>query len=354
MKFTAQLASFAALTTFASAQVTINEIRIDQPGGDTDELVELVGPPGFSLDGMWYVVIGDSGSGLTANGRLDMAFDLTGNSINANGFFTIAETGATIGGIIDLTDNVLGFENGDNVTHLLVMDNTAAVGDDLDNDDDGTLEIIPWTSIVDCVALIEEANPAMGPPTGTEYEYATSLGFPTIGPDGPFLPAHVYLCGSDWRIGTFDLTGLETPGADNFCPAPQVPFCDAIENSFSVDGSFLTLDSVSGGSIAANDASLVINDTPIGQFGLFAQSLTETAPMMAPFGGNICLGGTIQRVSIPITPTGNTLSYALDFVSGGVETTTMPGVTMYYQWFHRDTIGMGANFSEGLAVTWLN
>lgn len=351
MKFTAHVASFAALTSLASAQITINEIRIDQPSTDTDEFVELLGPPGMSLDGLSYVVIGDSGTGAQANGRLDMAFDLTGNSINANGFFTIAETNMTLSGTFDLIDDVLGFENGDNVTHLIVSDNTAAVGDDLDLDDDGILDLTPWTSILDCVALIEEANP----PSGTEFEYATSLGFPTVGPNGAFVPAHVFLCGgSDWRIGTFDLTGLETPGSDNFCPAPQVPFCDAVENSFSVDGSFLTLDSVSGGSIAANDSSLVINDTPSGQFGLFAQSLTEMAPIMASFGGNICLGGTVQRINLPIMPAGNTASYALDFVSGGVETSTMPGVTVYYQWFHRDTIGMGGNFSEGLAITWLN
>ncbi len=351
MKFTAQLASFAALTSLASAQITFNEIRIDQPGGDTDEYVELLGPPGMSLDGLSYVVIGDSGSGITANGRLDMAFDLTGNSINANGFFTIAETNATLGGTIDLTDNVLSFENGDNVTHLIVAGNTAAVGDDLDTDDDGILDITPWTSIIDCVALIEEANP----PSGTEFEYATSLGYPTVGPDGNFVPGHVFFCGgSDWRMGTFALSGIDSPGAANSCPALQVAFCDAIANSFSTDGSYVTLDSASGGSIAANDASLVVVDSPDGQFGLFAQSMSEIPPMMATFGGNICLGDPIQRINFPIIPVGNTASYALDFVNGGAEVGTMPGVTMYYQWFHRDTIGGGGNFSEGLAITWLN
>jgi len=353
MKFTAQLASFAALTTLASAQITINEIRIDQPGGDTDEYVELLGPAGMSLDGLSYVVIGDSGSGVTANGRLDMAFDLTGNSINANGRFTIAESSATLGGAIDLTDT-LSFENGDNVTHLIVVGNTAVAGDDLDTDDDGTLDIIPWTSVMDGVALIEAVNPPSGPPSGTEYEYATSLGFPTVGPDGNFVPGHVFLCSDGWRIGEFGIGVTDTPGADNVCPALQVPFCDAVANSFSPDGSFITLDSASGGSVSANDASLVINDSPDGQFGLFAQSLVEVAPTPAAFGGNICLGGNIQRINIPIIPSGNTASYALDFVSGGVETNTMPGVTMYYQWFHRDTIGMGGNFSEGLAITWLN
>ena len=45
-------------------------------------------------------------------------------------------------------------------------------------------------------------------------------------------------------------------------------------------------------------------------------------------------------------------SLALDFTSGpasGVAT----GVTMYYQWWHRDMTTGGSNLSEGLSVTWL-
>ena len=31
----------------------------------------------------------------------------------------------------------------------------------------------------------------------------------------------------------------------------------------------------------------------------------------------------------------------------------MAGVTVHYQWWHRDTLSPGANPSEGLSVTWL-
>ena len=61
---------------------------------------------------------------------------------------------------------------------------TGANGDDLDTDDDGTLDSTPWTSVVDAVSLIEEANP----PSGTEYSYAVQLGGVTVGPDGSFAP----------------------------------------------------------------------------------------------------------------------------------------------------------------------
>ena len=43
--------------------------------------------------------------------------------------------------------------NSDNVTHLLVTDFVGNNGDDLDTDDDGVLDITPWNTIVDCVAL---------------------------------------------------------------------------------------------------------------------------------------------------------------------------------------------------------
>ena len=79
----------------------------------------------------------------------------------------------------------LNFENSDNVTHMLVDGFTGADGDDLDTNDDGVLDIEPWTSVVSKIALIKEENP----PTGTEWHY----GPPTVGPDGSFVPGHAYL-----------------------------------------------------------------------------------------------------------------------------------------------------------------
>ena len=43
--------------------VVLNEVRIDQPGTDNDEYVEWAGPPGTSLDGMTFLVIGDGAGG---------------------------------------------------------------------------------------------------------------------------------------------------------------------------------------------------------------------------------------------------------------------------------------------------
>ena len=189
--------------------VLISEIRIDQPGGDDDEYFELEGNPGDMLDGLTYLVLGDG----TGSGTIESVTDLTGETIPMSGFFVAAEATFSLG-TADFTTS-LNFENSDNVTHLVVRDFTGANGDDLDTDDDGTLDVTPWSEIVDLIALIEEDNP----PASTEFHY----GPPTVGPDGSFVPGHPSLCPEGWTVTAFDpIDGEDTPGAPNFCPPPPM------------------------------------------------------------------------------------------------------------------------------------
>lgn len=197
------------VTTLAAGEgITINEIRIDQPDTDNDEYFELTGEPDASLDGLTYLVIGDGTGG---SGVAEAVVDLSGTALDSDGLFVAAETTFTQGSA-DLTTN-LNFENSDNVTHLLVRGFGGSLGQDLDTDDDGTLDVTPWEEELDRVALVEEENP----PGGTEFHY----GPPSVGPDGTFVPAHVYDC-DEWQIGGFDLGTNDTPGAQNSCPTePQ-------------------------------------------------------------------------------------------------------------------------------------
>jgi predicted extracellular nuclease len=188
-------------------QVNISEIRIDQPSTDNDEYFELVGTPGASLDGLTYLVIGD---GTGASGVIEAVVDLSGKAIPGGGYFVAAESTFSLGTADLVTD--LNFENSDNVTHLLVSGFSGANGDDLDTDDDGVLDLTPWTTLVDLIALVEEENP----PTGTELHY----GPPSVGPDGSYAPGHAFLCDGGWQIGQFDpADGDDTPGAENDCDA---------------------------------------------------------------------------------------------------------------------------------------
>jgi hypothetical protein len=194
-----------ALYLPASAFATlINEIRIDQPGADSDEYFELAGTPGTSLDGLSYIVIGDSSAG---SGVIENVTDLTGQLISLDGFFLVAESSFSLAGGVDLTTN-LGFENSDNVTHMLVSGLSVTNGTDLDSNDDGLLDIMPWTTILDSVALLDSSSSG-------DQVYSNNV----VGPVDGSVPTHVYrdpdITGS-WHAGPYDpTTGYDTAGSMN-------------------------------------------------------------------------------------------------------------------------------------------
>ncbi|MEO0649584.1 MAG: hypothetical protein AAFZ65_02755 [Planctomycetota bacterium] len=227
-------AAIAAAPALAQ-DVVINEIRIDDPSTDNLEFFELAGAPGTSLDGLFYITIGDGSNG---DGQVEEVTDLAGLSIPADGFFVCVNTNVTAVASPDLV-NGLSFENSDNVTHLLVSDFTGASGDDLDTDDDGVLDVTPWTAVLDQVALAEELTV---PPTGTEFFYGDVV----AGPDGSFVPGHIFreddATGelTHWAIGIFDDTiGLDTPGEPN-ADAGRLPssFGGGIGLALNFDASF--------------------------------------------------------------------------------------------------------------------
>ncbi|MFC6488846.1 choice-of-anchor I family protein [Nitratireductor sp. GCM10026969] len=194
-----------------ATQPAINEIRIDQDGTDNDEYFELFGEAGMSLAGYTYIVIGDGAGG---SGVIEEAIDLSSFSLDADGFFVGAESTFSLGAANATLD--LNFENSDNVTHLLVQNFTGAEGDDLDADDDGTLDTTPWDEVTDSVALVED-------PAGGEQVYSAAR----VGPDGSFVPGHVYRSPDgtgDWQIGSFSPLGQDdTPGAANGAGSPVEP-----------------------------------------------------------------------------------------------------------------------------------
>ena len=185
-------------TVFA---VVINEIRIDQPGADTDEYFELAGLPGTSLNGLSYMVIGDGTGG---SGVIEAVIDLSGLTIPDDGFFLAAESSFSLASDVDLTTS-LNFENGDNVTHMLVSGLSAANGTDLDTNDDGILDNTPWTDILDAVALLNSSSSG-------DLIYSTAL----VG------PAHVFRdpdATGAWHTGPAEPTGgQDSPGIMNKQP----------------------------------------------------------------------------------------------------------------------------------------
>jgi hypothetical protein len=183
---------------YRQTAVSINEIRIDQTGADNDEYFELYGTGGASLNGLTYLVIGD---GTVGSGVIEAVVNLTGQTIPGDGFFVAAEATFSLA-VADMTTS-LNFENSDNVTHLLVQGFSGSDGQDLDTDDDGTLDITPWTSIVDSVALLATTS-------GGDLVYSST----TVGPDGSFVPGQVHRCPDgtgSWNIGDFGPSPMTRP-----------------------------------------------------------------------------------------------------------------------------------------------
>jgi 2',3'-cyclic-nucleotide 2'-phosphodiesterase (5'-nucleotidase family)/predicted extracellular nuclease len=203
--------------TVITPRLRISEIRIDQPSADNDEYFELSGPAGMSLEGLSYLVIGDDGSA-SPGGVIEAVVPLTGSMVAGDGQFLVAEASydpARFGSAraADLIAD-LNFENSDNVTHLLVRGFTGANGQDLDSNDDGVLDTQPWDEVVDSVALVETVD--SGDPV---------YGSNRVGPDGSFVPGHVFRFNGNtapFQIGGFDLGTDDTPGVGN-PPAPEAP-----------------------------------------------------------------------------------------------------------------------------------
>jgi hypothetical protein len=166
-------------TSFPS-QIRINEIRIDQTGNDPDQYVELIGPPGASLDGLTYLVVGDEvQTGVPeAQGHIQNVISLDGQTLDENGLFVVAKTNFSLGKA-DLTTH-FSFRQIGNCTHMLVSGFNGYLGQELDFLDDGIIDIEPWTAKIDSLGLRRKAGAvgiyapvSIGPDTSGEQLFGT-------------------------------------------------------------------------------------------------------------------------------------------------------------------------------------
>jgi hypothetical protein len=209
-KYLSTLVVLFAFSLSNAHAVLINEVRIDQPGTDTDEYFELLGNANESLDGLSYIVIGDGTGG---SGVIESVTSLSGLTLSGEGLFLAAENSFSLGSTVDLVTS-LNFENSDNVTHLLVNAFSGTKGDDLDADDDGILDVMPWLEILDSIALMDSVG------SGDQVYSPNHLG-----PNEGKVPAHVFRAANTgtWQIGSTAIAD-DTPGMGNMAvPEPPAP-----------------------------------------------------------------------------------------------------------------------------------
>ncbi len=207
---TSSLAAFIGLCFAATTQaIVINEVRTDQPGADIDEYFELAGIAGESLNGLSYLVLGDSRSG--KSGVIESVTDLSGLNMAADGYFLVAESSFSLGATPELIAN-LNFENNDNVTHMLVRGLSAQIGDDLDPSNNGLLDITPWTNILDSLALVKSLT------SGDQIYSNTQIS------NGNKAPEHVYRSPAklgEWLTGATSTTNDTAGRSNGVMPVPE-------------------------------------------------------------------------------------------------------------------------------------
>jgi hypothetical protein len=311
MRFFASMGTLAIASLSLGAHagiIDINEVRADQPGTDNDEFIELKGPPGQSMVGFTLLCLGD-GTTTTKSGVVEWKYTFQpGDVIGPNGFLVLKGPGMTtptdpqsavitwpVGVDPAFPDN--GLENTDTLTLLLVQGYSGtdtfqwrapfvgggSAGQDLDTNDNGELDVTPWSAVIDSVAIRQTTGTQ---PVGTnEWWY-----FPTSA--GPYVSRYQepQLTGGEvlayWNQNSNGLTPPLTGFGFEVGDFPQR--ADGGTQGGSTGTAQLT---VGGGALSATNAGTNVY-TWLQSFG--GSALGAIAPDVS--GGSIAVqGGTVVQ-----------------------------------------------------------
>ena len=245
----------------------INEFVADIVGSNDSEFVEVFGNNIKDYSDLTLIII--EGDGANA-GVIDNVFPL--GTTNANGYWT---TG--------ILNNVI--ENGSQ-TYMLVKDFTGSTGQDLDVDNNGTLDNRPWNRVLDAIAYRENATADRV--YSTVFFTSTFQGFsPPANVGGASRIPNGINTGStsDWQRNEY--TGFGIPGFNVATPdsreaintpgkanTPYNVWTGAVSSAWNVAGNWTV-----GVPTLANELdAIIVNATnnpvfPIGGYNAFARYL---------------------------------------------------------------------------------
>jgi predicted extracellular nuclease len=166
----------------------INEFVFNHTSSDTHEYLEIYAEPAVDYSSLTLLEIEGDSSGA---GKIDGVFPL--GSTNTSGYWFAGFFGNVI-------------ENG-SVSVLLVENFSGSVGDDLDTDNDGILDSLPWDRVVDDIAVYDGG--------GSDRVYA-SVALEAYYDGQPYAPGGASRIPngfdsdstSDWMRNDFDGVGL--------------------------------------------------------------------------------------------------------------------------------------------------
>lgn len=143
--------------------VVLNEIYANIPGEDSNrEFIEILATPSSPLTNVWLLEIDGDGSNA---GVIDNAQNLNSIVSGANGLVLLGDGYSRSnpwGNQVEPTTTLADLEGGvienGSITFLLVAGFSSAVGIDLDVDNDGQLDFVPWLEILDGVGWSDGDN----------------------------------------------------------------------------------------------------------------------------------------------------------------------------------------------------
>jgi hypothetical protein len=240
MRFITMMGTAALTMTAATyADLKLNEIRT---GTGNNEYIEIKGNPGESLAGVTAIIIGDgtsTGTAITKTGVVEWIYRFAATDvIGSNGYLVLHNPGQNPANAADTTglwsltvaagatDLPWGYqasglsadtqiESPDNMTFMLVRNftgtdtfqtrapNSGAGGQDLDTNDDGVLDITPWSAILDSVAF-KETNGST-PAANQDWWYSANT-------CGPYVSRTVVSATTGTVVAAWDFQTTTTGG----------------------------------------------------------------------------------------------------------------------------------------------
>ncbi len=376
--------SAVALSAAAQAQIVFNEIYASHSGTDFFEFIELKGPPGASLDNIVVCIVEGEGQ-LTTQGTLDRAWDLTGYTIPATGYFVLGLAGVPqrdyqIFGPNAGTPDQDAIENGTETFYVIdagsnanVLAIQALLGTDIDPDNDGITPLPTMGTILDIVGMADGGITSATPPE-TIFDGAF-----VTGPDSSFFPAGIYR-GLDFpnawcpEFLDFNEPGNQfqprTPGALNSSCPSSVAIVSYCTPGTTTNGCLPTMSSSGIPSLAASSGFVVTCNGIEGQKqGLIFYSVTgRSALAWGASSSFLCIKSPTQRTSTQNTAGSNLQcdgSISIDFSSFltanpgalGGPTSLAPlsagNLANFQCWFRDPPSPKTTNLSDGLEVQML-
>ncbi len=120
------------------------------------QYVEIAGPETLPLSNIWFIEI-DGHAGST--GKIDIAINLSAYSTGGNGLLLIRDAATVLKPPPDAPTQVVVHDfnpdlSNQSATFALVTNFTGAVGDDVDNNNDGVLnKNVPWGTVITAVGI---------------------------------------------------------------------------------------------------------------------------------------------------------------------------------------------------------